>query len=243
MQLYNLRNKQLASQYVATEFLKQIKHHPDAVLGLATGSTMTELYTQLSDLLDANTIDVSGVRTFNLDEYVGAKPTDLHSYHAYMHQRFFGQNEQWNPENIYIPNGSAADLAQEAEDYEAALKAVGQPDIQILGIGENGHIGFNEPGTPFDSVTKVVDLTPSTLHANSVHFAHLDDVPKQALSMGLASIMRAKRIILLAFGDKKIDAIQKLIHGETTEALPASILHNHPNVEIIVDDVIYQAIK
>ncbi len=160
-----------------------------------------------------------------------------------MHQRFFGQNEQWNPENIYIPNGSAADLSQEAEDYEAALKAVGQPDIQILGIGENGHIGFNEPGTPFNSVTRVVDLTPSTLHANSVHFAHLDDVPKQALSMGLASIMRAKRIILLAFGDKKIDAIQKLIHGETTEALPASILHNHPNVEIIVDDVIYQAIK
>lgn len=243
MQLYNLRNKQLASQYVATELLKQIKHQPHAVLGLATGSTMTELYTQLADLLEANTVDVSEVKTFNLDEYVGAAPTDLHSYHAYMHQRFFSQNEGWNYDHIYIPNGVAENLAQEAENYEATLAKAGQPDIQILGIGENGHIGFNEPGTPFDSTTRVVDLTPSTMHANSVHFAHLDDVPKQALSMGLASIMRAKRIILLAFGDKKIDAIQQLIHGEVTEALPASILQNHPNVEIIVDDVIYQALK
>lgn len=160
-----------------------------------------------------------------------------------MHQRFFNQNEQWNEDNIYIPSGVAEDLNQEAKHYEDALKAVGQPDIQILGIGENGHIGFNEPGTPFDSQTRVVDLTPSTMHANSVHFKHSEDVPKQALSMGLSSIMRAKRIILLAFGDKKIDAIQRLVNGETTEDLPASILHNHDNVEIIVDDVIYQAIK
>ncbi|MGV3143716.1 glucosamine-6-phosphate deaminase [Staphylococcus simulans] len=243
MQLYNLRNKQLASQYVAIEFLKQIKARPDAVLGLATGSTMTDLYTQLSDLLNANHVDVSGVRTFNLDEYVGAGPKDLHSYYAYMHQRFFNQNEQWNEDNIYIPSGVAEDLDQEAKHYEDTLKAVGQPDIQILGIGENGHIGFNEPGTPFDSQTRVVDLTPSTMHANSVHFKHSEDVPKQALSMGLSSIMRAKRIILLAFGDKKIDAIQRLVNGETTEDLPASILHNHDNIEIIVDDVIYQAIK
>lgn len=243
MQLYNLRNKQLASQYVAIELLKQIKARPDAILGLATGSTMTNLYTQLSDLLNANYVDVSGVRTFNLDEYIGVGSKDLHSYYAYMHQRFFNHNDHWNDAHIYIPNGMAENLNQEAEHYEATLKAVGQPDIQILGICENGHIGFNEPGTPFDSQTRIVDLTPSTIHANSIHFKHSEDVPKQALSMGLSSIMRAKRIILLAFGEKKIDAIQRLVNGDTTEDLPASVLHNHNNVEIIVDDVIYQAIN
>lgn len=123
--------------------------------------------------------------------------------------------------------------------YENQLKQIGQPDIQLLGIGENGHIGFNEPGTSFESETRVVDLTESTINANSVHFDHIDDVPKQAVSMGLNSIMRAKRIILLAFGERKRDAIHQLLNGETNESLPASILHQHPNVEIIVDDTIF----
>ncbi|CAL29296.1 glucosamine-6-phosphate deaminase [Staphylococcus carnosus] len=242
MEIYNLKDKSTASIYTAIEMLKTIKTKPDAIFGLATGSTMVDLYPQLSNLLNVNKVDVSQVRTFNLDEYVGLNAEHTQSYHTYMHERLFQQYEGWNQNNIHIPNGIADDMEHEGEHYEKLLQDIGKPDIQILGIGENGHIGFNEPGTPFDSVTRIVDLTPSTLHANSVHFETEDEVPKQAISMGLSSIMRAKRIILLAFGEKKIDAIQRLAAGNVSEDLPASILHNHPNVEIIVDETIYKAL-
>lgn len=242
MEIYNLKDKNTASIYTAIEMLKTIKKKPNAILGLATGSTMVDLYPQLSDLLKSNKTDVSQVRTFNLDEYVGLNADHTQSYHTYMNERLFKQYDGWNQNNIHIPKGISDAMEHEGERYEKLLQEIGQPDIQILGIGENGHIGFNEPGTPFDSVTRIVDLTPSTLHANSVHFETEDEVPKQAVSMGLSSIMRAQRIILLAFGEKKIDAIQRLATGNVSEDFPASILHNHPNVEIIVDETIYQAL-
>ncbi|MGY5296387.1 glucosamine-6-phosphate deaminase [Staphylococcus haemolyticus] len=239
MKITNLVDKKLASDYVAIELLKLIKDKPDAILGLATGGTMTDVYPRFSELLSANHVDLTNVQTFNLDEYVGLEPEHAQSYHTYMHQLLFDHNASWNADNIHIPQGHVDDLEREARRYENQLKQIGQPDIQLLGIGENGHIGFNEPGTSFESETRVVDLTESTINANSVHFDHIDDVPKQAVSMGLNSIMRAKRIILLAFGERKRDAIHQLLNGETNESLPASILHQHPNVEIIVDDTIF----
>lgn len=160
-----------------------------------------------------------------------------------MHQLLFDHHEGWNEQHIHIPKGDANDLSEEAQRFETLLQSVGKRDIQLLGIGQNGHIGFNEPGTSFDSVTRVVDLTESTIKANSVHFDNIEDVPKQAVSMGLHSIMGAKRIILLAFGDKKREAIQRLLDGQVSEDLPASILHQHPNVEVIVDDTIYHSLK
>lgn len=240
MKITNLVDKKLASDYVAIELLKLIKDKPDAILGLATGGTMTDVYPRFSELALANRVNLAKVQTFNLDEYVGLTPEHAQSYHTYMHQLLFDHNASWNADNIHIPQGHVDDLEREARRYEDQLKQIGQPDIQLLGIGENGHIGFNEPGTSFESETRVVDLTESTINANSVHFDHIDDVPKQAVSMGLNSIMRAKRIILLAFGERKRDAIHQLLNGETTESLPASILHQHPNVEIIVDDTIFK---
>lgn len=238
MKLINLKNKSIASDYVAVELLKLVQSTPIATLGLATGNTMTEIYPRLSELLTANRVNLNDIKTFNLDEYVGLNSSHPQSYYTYMHELLFNHNE-WNEDHIYIPRGDAPDLEDEAYAYEQRLFSIGQPDIQLLGIGENGHIGFNEPGTSFDSQTRVVDLTDSTIKANSIHFDTIDDVPKQAISMGLQSIMRAKRIILLAFGERKQEAIERLMNGPKTETLPASILQTHPNVDIIIDDVIF----
>ncbi|MCJ1655360.1 glucosamine-6-phosphate deaminase [Staphylococcus sp. NRL 16/872] len=243
MKLINLKNKAIASDYVAIKLLKLIQDNPKAILGLATGNTMTDIYPRFSELLEANDTDLSQVQTFNLDEYVGLEPEHSQSYHSYMHQLLFDYNDGWQSSHIHIPQGKAKDLEAEAKRYEEHLKSIGDPDIQLLGIGENGHIGFNEPGTSFESETRVVDLTDSTIKANSVHFDKIEDVPKQAVSMGLKSIMRAKCIVLIAFGERKQEAIRRLLEEETTEDLPASILHKHPNVEIIIDDTIYNYFK
>ena len=242
MRILNLGDQQTASRYVAIELIKLLQDKPDAILGLATGATMTSVYPYFTDLLDLNHIDVSQVHTFNLDEYVGLDAHHEHSYHHYMHERLFDNYSGWNKAFIHIPNGAADNLESEALRYETLLQSVGQRDIQLLGIGQNGHIGFNEPGTPFDSHTRVVNLTTSTIQANSA-FSKLADVPKQAISMGLDNITRAKRIILLAFGDKKHDALQRLIDGHITEDLPASILHQHERVDVIVDNALYQSLN
>ncbi|MCM3519581.1 glucosamine-6-phosphate deaminase [Staphylococcus xylosus] len=243
MNVINLKNQTIASQYLATELLKQLKTKPDTVLGLATGSTMINVYKYLSELLNINQIDLSRVVTFNLDEYIGLAPDHKQSYHVYMNEHLFKHNDSWQKDNIHLPMGNAKDVVQEARVYEQLLCDIGAADIQILGIGENGHIGFNEPYTSFDSVTSVVDLTPSTIKANSKYFETIENVPKQAISMGLSSIMRAKRIILLALGEHKKEAIKQLLEGDISESLPASILRQHANVEVIVDDEIFQLNK
>lgn len=239
MNILNLKNRTIASQYVATELIKVMKAKPNAVLGLATGSTMTDVYRYLVTLINANEMDLNSIITFNLDEYIGLAPNHEQSYYTYMHEHLFNHHESWNKSNLYVPNGIAKDLQRACSDYEQALRNQGPADIQILGIGENGHIGFNEPYSSFDSQTRVVNLTESTIHANSYHFSHIEDVPKQAISMGLDSIMSAKRIILLALGSRKKDIVKQLIEGQISEKLPSSILHHHGNVEIIVDDEAY----
>ena len=236
MKIINLGSKKLASFYVACELYKEMSCQPTSKLGLATGGTMTEVYKYLVELLEKNQLDVSHVETFNLDEYVGLKASHQQSYHTYMNKVLFEQYPHFVKNHIHIPDGLSENLEVEAERYNNLLDERGPIDIQILGIGENGHIGFNEPGTDFNSETHVVNLTESTIKANSRFFDNEKDVPRQAVSMGLASILKAKRIILLAFGPKKKEAISKLLNEQVTEDVPATILHTHPNVEVYVDD-------
>ena len=229
MKIINLGSKKLASFYVACELYKEMSCQPTSKLGLATGGTMTEVYKYLVELLEKNQLDVSHVETFNLDDYVGLKAEHPQSYHYYMNEVLFNQYPNFNKENIHIPNGYSSQLEDEAERYNQLLNDRGPVDIQILGIGENGHIGFNEPGTDLHSETHIVDLTESTIRANSRYFESESDVPQQAVSMGLASILKAKRIILLAFGEKKKEAIHQLMNNQVTKDIPSTILHAHPS--------------
>lgn len=236
MKITNLGSSAYASFYVACELFKQMSQQPHSKLGLATGGTMVEVYEFLVSLLQKNQLDVSGIETFNLDEYVGLSATHEQSYHRYMNDILFNRYPHFTKSLIHIPDGAADDLMAETKRYEDLINQKGPMDIQILGIGENGHIGFNEPGTDMNSTTQVVDLTDSTINANSRYFDSESEVPKQAVSMGLASILKAKRIILLAFGEKKREAIEQLAKQEVNKQVPATILLAHPDVEIYVDD-------
>lgn len=236
MKVTNLGSSEYASFYVACELFKQMSQQPHSKLGLATGGTMVEVYEFLVSLLQKNQLDVSEIETFNLDEYVGLSATHEQSYHRYMNDILFNHYPHFTKSLIHIPDGAADDLMAETKRYEDLINQKGPLDIQILGIGENGHIGFNEPGTDMNSTTQVVDLTASTINANSRYFDNESEVPKQAVSMGLASILKAKRIILLAFGEKKRAAIEQLAKHEVNKQVPATILLAHPDVEIYVDD-------
>ncbi|MBO1199253.1 glucosamine-6-phosphate deaminase [Staphylococcus simiae] len=235
MKVINMGTKAQASFYVACELYKEMAFKAKCNLGLATGGTMTDLYQQLSQLLNDNHLNVNHVTTFNLDEYIGLAKDHNQSYHYYMNKVLFENYPHFKEEQIFIPNGVAQNEQREAKQYEQLLKQSGPRDIQILGIGENGHIGFNEPGTAFDSQTGIVNLSKSTIEANSRYFDHPDDVPRQAISMGLSSILQAKRIILLAFGAKKKQAISNMLNLDPTTDVPATILQTHPNVEIYLD--------
>ncbi|MET3557563.1 glucosamine-6-phosphate deaminase [Streptococcus rupicaprae] len=197
------------------------------VLGLATGSSPIELYRQLVD----SDVDFSDLVSINLDEYVGLSAENDQSYRYFMEANLFGEKPF---KASYVPDGLAEDLNAAAAAYDRLIEE--HPiDVQILGIGRNGHIGFNEPGTPFTQTTHVVDLQESTIQANARFFEDEAEVPRQAISMGIASIMTAKTIILLAYGAEKADAIAGLISGPITEELPASILQRHEDVIIIAD--------
>lgn len=197
-------------------------------LGLATGSTPVEFYNQIvkSDL------DFSDMTSVNLDEYVGLDGSDEQSYRYFMSKHLF--NEKPFKEN-FLPNGKAADLEAETKAYDQII-AEHPIDFQILGIGQNGHIGFNEPGTSFEETTHVVDLQESTIKANARFFENEEDVPRQAISMGIASIMAAKSIVLMAYGESKAEAIKGMVEGEITEDMPASILQKHADVVVIADE-------
>ncbi|MFS0749012.1 glucosamine-6-phosphate deaminase [Oceanobacillus sp. 1P07AA] len=220
----------LASQYVINT-LKQIDK---PVLGLATGSTPEGLYQHLIKAYQTHQISFANVSTFNLDEYVGLDKEDKNSYHYYMHKFLFNHVDVPS-RNIHLPNGIANDLNVECTSYENRIQSVGGIHIQILGIGKNGHIGFNEPGTSFESRTHVVDLDESTRRANARFFDSFDEVPNQAITMGIQSIMQAKEILLLVSGSEKAEALEKLVNGKVNEDFPASILQTHQNVKIIAD--------
>ncbi|MBQ0138769.1 MAG: glucosamine-6-phosphate deaminase [Kurthia sp.] len=195
--------------------------------GLATGGTMLPLYEKLV----SSTIDFSSCQSFNLDEYVGLKASHPESYISFMNKNLFEAKPFAHSE---LPNGEASDAQQEAERYETLLKQINL-DFQLLGIGENGHIGFNEPGTPFEAPTHVVSLTESTRQANARFFDSIDEVPKEAITMGISSILRASTILLIAVGEKKRQALTALIHGEQTIDVPVTALQSHDNIIVLTD--------
>lgn len=219
----------------AAEFIYEaIEKKPDITLGLATGSTPQKMYRYLAEMLNENNIDLSKVHTVNLDEYVGLDEDNSQSYHYFMLEEFF--NKVDIPlENTHIPDGKSEDLEAEVENYEKIIEDLGGIDLQLLGVGRNGHIGFNEPGTPFDSRTQVVELTDVTIKDNSRFFEKIEDVPTRALSMGLETIMDAKSILFLASGEVKRDAVNALVNGEISEEIPVTILQKHPALTVMLD--------
>lgn len=212
----------------AFEIFKRVHGEGAKVFGLATGSSPIGLY----ELLRNSDLDFSDRISVNLDEYVGLAPTDEHSYHYFMKEQLFDAKPF---KHSYLPDGLAEDVDAEVVRYENILQE-NPVDLQLLGIGSNAHIGFNEPGTPFTQRTHKVHLTESTIEANKRFFEKEEDVPRYAYSMGLQSIMDAKEIVLIAFGPKKIHAIKGLVEGPITEEVPASILQKHPKVTVICDE-------
>lgn len=220
------------SRIGAEIFVKQLMNKPNSVLGLATGGTPVGLYEILVQQNKEGNISFKDAVTFNLDEYVGLSQQSKASYWTYMHENLFNHVDI-KEEHIHIPNGIAEDLIIECKEYEQAIESAGGIDLQLLGIGVNGHIGFNEPGTSFNSLTHVVELTESTRTENAIYFEEGEEVSTHALTMGIQSIMNAKELVLLAFGERKLDAMKKLQEGVIDEQFPASQLITHPNITII----------
>ncbi|EOH96870.1 glucosamine-6-phosphate deaminase [Enterococcus moraviensis ATCC BAA-383] len=212
----------------AFELIKEGMNNGAKVLGLATGSTPETLYKEMT----SSDLDFTEMTSVNLDEYVGLGGDDDQSYRYFMNDQLFIKKPF---KDTYVPNGKAEDLAAECKHYESIIDS-NPIDIQILGIGQNGHIGFNEPGTPLDSLTHVVELTESTINANKRNFEKVEDVPTRAVSMGIGSIMKGKKMILMAYGEAKADAIKGMIDGPVSVDLPASALQNHSDVVVIIDE-------
>lgn len=214
--------------------MKEVMGRAKPVLGLATGSSPVGLYREMIRDHRENGTSYKDVTTFNLDEYVGLPKSHEQSYYSFMHDNLFNFIDI-KEENVHIPDGNAADEEQAAKDFEAELKKH-TVDIQVLGIGSDGHIAFNEPGCPFDSETHLMDLTEQTRRDNARFFdGDMEQVPKRAITQGLASIMRAKKIILIATGANKAAAVKGMIEGPKTEACPASVLQDHPDVSVFLD--------
>ncbi|WP_309088135.1 glucosamine-6-phosphate deaminase [Domibacillus sp.] len=234
MKIIRVPDYEAMSKQAADVLIKRIKELPAPVIGLATGSTPKGMYEQLISAHQNEGLSFRHVTTFNLDEYIGLPPSDPNSYHSFMQETFF-RHIDIPLENIHIPNGEAALLENECTRYEALIDKK-EIDVQVLGIGENGHIGFNEPGTSFDQITHVTTLTHSTRQANARFFQSAEAVPKQAITMGIASIMKSRKILLLASGLRKAEAVARLFSGNISEDFPASVLHHHPCVTIIADN-------
>mgnify|MGYP002508041443 CR=1 FL=1 len=222
-----VQSPEAGSQHLFDLIKLELEAQTLKVIGLATGGTMIPVYEKWVN----STLDFSNVITFNLDEYVGMTADNPHGYAYFMHEHLFDHKTF---KKHYLLNGIAEDLEAECKNYEQLL-AENPLDIQLLGVGENGHIAFNEPGTSFDSVTHIAELTPSTLDVNSRFFADGEEVPNTALTMGIQSILSAKKIVLLAFGEKKRAALEKLFEGQVDTKWPITKLLHHENVMVITD--------
>ncbi|AUJ23302.1 glucosamine-6-phosphate deaminase [Virgibacillus dokdonensis] len=235
MELMKVRNYEELSERAGEMVIEKVNTLEKPVLGLATGSTPEGLYEYLINQYKAEKVSFEHVVTFNLDEYVGLEKEDINSYNYYMNEKLF-KHLGIPAHQTYLPNGNALDLNQEAINYEKRIKQAGNIDLQFLGLGLNGHIGFNEPGTPFTSRTHIVQLDESTRQANARFFISLDEVPTQAITMGIETIMESEQIVLLVSGEGKAEALKRVVNGEVSEEFPASILQNHNNVIIIADE-------
>jgi glucosamine-6-phosphate deaminase len=214
--------------------LNQIKRKPASVLGLPTGGTPVGMYAQIAEAVKSKQADLSQITTFNLDEYYGLPKEDSQSYYTFMDVNLYAPCGL-RPEQTHIPSGTAADPEAEVKAYEAAIEKAGGIDLQVLGIGGNGHIGFNEPGTDPTSRTHVVTLTQNTREANARFFSTIEEVPTRAMTMGIQTILESRSILLLAFGANKADILFEALKGPITPENPASFLQRHPDVTIIAD--------
>jgi len=229
---------ELLSRQAATMVAESIRRKPDVTLGLPTGNTPVGLYAELVRMHREEDLDFSAVRTFNLDEYAGLEPSHPKSYHAYMKRHFF-DHVNVSADRIRIPNGSPdIDAAAESVRHEDAIRDAGGIDLLIVGIGANGHIAFNEPGSSKDSRTRLVNLAPETRVAARRHFNRDEDVPHSAITMGVATILEARRIVLLIHGSTKLWAADCALHGPITEDCPASLLKTHADVTAFADFVV-----
>ena len=221
------------AELAAQRYVDLLASKPNAVLGFATGSTPLGLYAQLAKLVKEGKLSFAQASSFNLDEYVGLDGEHDQSYRYFMNHNLF-YHIDLPLERTRVPSGLDTS-AETAAAYDAAIEAAGGIDMQLLGIGNNGHIGFNEPGTPFGSITHMVELTDSTRQANKRFFASIDDVPTHAVTMGVKTVMNAKSVILMATGAAKAPIMKAMLQGEVTPEVPASVLQLHPFVEVYMD--------
>jgi glucosamine-6-phosphate deaminase len=242
MKIIEVKNYQEMSFAAAQYIINMLKNTPKLTLGLATGGTPQGVYQHLIADYQKNGTSYAQVTSFNLDEYIGLSKDDPNSYYRYMYENLF-KHINISLQQTNIPSGINTNLQSECEEYENKIQQYGGIDLQLLGIGSNGHIGFNEPGTSFQSKTHVVDLTQSTREANARYFTSIEEVPTQAITMGIQSIFKSKEILLLASGKAKQDAMVKLLNGDVTESFPASILKQHPNATIIADEEAMLGVK
>ncbi|CEG28981.1 glucosamine-6-phosphate deaminase [Bacillus sp. B-jedd] len=235
MKIIKVANEAELSKAAGELIAGKVRSNPEIVLGLATGGTPVGTYKYLIEDHKKNGTSYSRASAVNLDEYIGLPQSNPNSYHSFMKKTLFDHIDI-NQENTFIPDGKAPDLEAECADYEKRIAALGGVGLQLLGIGRNGHIAFNEPGTSFASRTHVVPLTKETIEDNARFFSSREEVPTKAITMGIETILESKEIILLAFGKSKAEAMRSLIQGEVTEDFPASALQKHGNVTIIADE-------
>ena len=235
MRLYRAKDYDDLSRKAANVILAQVIMKPDCVLGLATGSSPLGTYRQLIEYFKAGDLDFSKVKTANLDEYRGLPRDNDQSYYYFMHENLF-KHVNINMADTNIPNGMEPDSEKECLRYEQVIADLGGIDLQLLGLGHNGHIGFNEPDDTFAKITHCVDLTPSTIEANKRFFASADDVPRQAYTMGIGTIMQARRILLIVSGKDKAQILYDVINGPITPRVPASVLQLHRDATVIADE-------
>lgn len=235
MKIYSAQDYQSMSRKAANILSAHVILKPDSVLGLATGSTPIGMYKQLIEWYNKGDIDFSQVHTVNLDEYLGLAPTHDQSYRYFMQANLF-DHVNVPPENTNVPNGLAPDPEAECARYNQVIAGLGGIDVQVLGMGHNGHIGFNEPEEAFELETHVVDLTDNTIDANARFFASRDEVPRQAITMGIKSIMQARHILVVVSGTDKAEIVKRAFFGPVTPKVPASILQMHPHVSLVADE-------
>lgn len=234
MKVIKVKDYNELSKVACEIFVEEIKKNPSLTLGLATGSTPIGLYQNLIKEYEKGNISFKDVKTFNLDEYCELERSHPQSYYTFMHENLFSKIDI-NLDNVHLPRTDGTDLEKLAKEYNELLLQ-NQIDLQVLGIGSNGHIGFNEPGTSFDQETFVVELTQKTREDNKRFFNSIDEVPTHAITMGIKNILAAKKIVLLASGKAKAEAIYKTVKEQPTPDVPASALQLHPDVTIIVDE-------
>lgn len=235
MNIIKVKDYNELSKVCADIIAEQVKLNPSSILGLATGSSPIGTYQKLIKLHEDENLDFSNVKTVNLDEYKGITKDNEQSYYYFMNKNLFSKINI-DLKNVHIPDGTTLDAKKECDDYEKLIFDLGGVDLQLLGLGHNGHIGFNEPDTIFSKYTHTVELAQSTIEANARFFESLEEVPKAAYTMGIGTIFKAKKIVLIASGKDKANIVKEAFTGEITPGVPASILQLHSDVTIIVDE-------